>query len=331
MSKKPCTPKRLKATLAALGFAPPTSDLVAPFRCGIYVLHLSDARYYVGQSIDLHGRLATHQRMFPDIEQVSFLKVRRHKTELDGQEIATIQALERQCCALLNIVHVSITHQSSPFDDLVTPDEQQHWLADPARIGKGIRPAVDPSVRLKQAAKLARLRRRADADAIIACLRQYVAMCLPKPASTESAYWSVSCLPSTNAHSAPRIACFNSNTMEIFVVGHVKGAPSHIWAFLNVSAKGFAQAYRSLKRFNAVHPDATVERLGYATAGHDQITIAVAGLEVLEQLLTDPGILAAARLFNLHLMRRRTNFYARYHCYDLADHLLGLKAARRAG
>lgn len=30
----------------------------------------------------------------------------------------------------------------------------------------------------------------------------------------------------------------------------------------------------------------------------------------------------AARLLTLHLMRKRTNLYARFHCHDLADLLL---------
>lgn len=82
------------------------------------------------------------------------------------------------------------------------------------------------------------------------------------------------------------------------------------------------EAYGSLAAFTATFPDATVEDVGYVAAGHDQLTIEVQGLDQLEHLIGDPDLMAAARLFNLHLMRKRTNLYARYHCYDLADVLL---------
>lgn len=312
----------IETALSALGFAPPTTNLIPGWQSGIYVLHLAHQRYYVGQSVNLAGRLTSHRRTFPDLERVSLLKVRRTKADLDAQELKTIQTLERQGFPLLNIVHASITHQSSPFDDLVSPDEQQRWLAEPTALDMGTRPNVGQDVRLKQALKLERLRQRPDADRIIACLRQYATMCIPRPASTEPTYWSVSCMPSINASLSPRIACFNSNTMEIFVVGHLKGNPDAVWAFLNLSNVSFRNAYQNSARFKAAYPGATFSREGYAAAGHDQITLSIQGLDQLERLLHDPDILSAARLFNLHLMRKRTNLYARYHCYDLADLLL---------
>lgn len=314
----------LEAILAALGFAPPTASLMPSWKSGLYVLHLADGRLYVGQSINMAARLATHRRTYPDLLKVSLLKLRSNKAELDTREREAIQVLERRGFPLLNIVHASITHQSSPFDDLVSPDEQRAWLVNPSALTMGMRPPVDPDVRLKQAAKLLRLQGRPDAGRIIACLRHYVAMCLPRPAATEPAYWSVSCMPSTNAGWSPRIACFNSNTMEIFVVGHHKDDPSKLWAFLNISAVGFGEAFESDDQFQAAYPGSTVENVGYIAAGHDQVNISVQGLAQLEQLLRNPDILAAARLLNLHLMRKRTNFFARYHCYDLADLLLEL-------
>lgn len=314
--------RHIETALSALGFVPSTTNLVPAWQSGIYVLHLANQRYYVGQSVDLAGRLATHRRTFPDLERVSLLKVRRNKTDLDVREIDIIQTLERQGFPLLNIVHASITHQSSPFDDLVLPDEQQRWLANPKSLDMGTRPKFGQEVRLKQAMKLERLKRRSDAERIIDCLRQYATMCLPRPASTEPTYWSVSCMPSTNAGWSPRIACFNSNTMEIFVVGYMKEDPGTIFAFLNLSAVSFWDAYSNSARFKASYPGATFARVRYAAAGHDQINVSVRGLDQLERLLQDPGILAAARLLNLHLMRKRTNLFARYHCYDLADLLL---------
>lgn len=313
---------QIEASLAALGFAPPTSNLAPSWKSGIYVLHLAHGRYYVGQSIDLAARLASHRRTFSDLEQVSLLRVRDNKADLDAREVTTIQTLERQGFPLLNIVHASITYQSSPFDDLVTPEQQQRWLADPATLHTGTRPTVGPAIRLKQAGKLDRLKQRPDAERLIACLKQYVMACIPAPASTEPTYWGVSCMPSTNANSWPRIACFNRNTMEIFVVGHFRDDPNTIWAFLNVSAVALWDSYHSSARLKGAHRGISVKRVGYVAAGHDQVNLEVTSLDQLERLLQDPAILAAARLLNLHLMRKRGNFFARFHCHDLADHLI---------
>ena len=176
-----------------------------------------------------------------------------------------------------------------------------------------------------EVAKFCRLllrQQRFDVKRIISCLRQYVAACIPAPARTEAAYWSVSCMPSTNASTWPRLACFNSNTMAICVVGHRKENPRQIWAFVNVANLAFRTAYPQDAAFLAVYPDATIDLVGYVAAGLDQVCIGVEGLDQLERLFCDLGIGAAARLLNVHLMRKRTNFFARFHCYDLADALI---------
>lgn len=312
----------LEAILAILGFAPPTANLVPPKKSGIYVLHLSDGRFYVGQSVDLTARLATHRRNYPTLQHVSLLHLPRTKAVLNDREVETIQILESRGVPLLNIVHASITHQSSPFDDLVFPDDQRRWLADPTTLPTGPRAAIPADLRAKQAIKFKRLQQRSDAKRIVACLRQYVAACIPASARTEPAYWSVSCMPSTNASTWPRIACFNSNTMEVCVVGHFKDNPRQIWAFVNISNLAFRTAYPQDAPFLAVYPSATIDHVGYVAAGIDQVSIEVVGIDQLERLLRDPGIVAAARLLNLHLMRKRTNLYARFHCYDLADKLI---------
>ncbi|NNJ12914.1 hypothetical protein EKD04_021535 [Chloroflexales bacterium ZM16-3] len=312
----------LEAILATLGFAPPTANLVPPRKSGIYVLHLADGRFYVGQSVDLTARLATHRRNYPTLRQVSLLHLPRTKAILDAREREAIHILESRGFALLNIVHASITHQSSPFDDLVLPDDQRRWLVDSTTLATGQRTIVPVDLRAKQAGKFTQLQQRSDANRIIACLRQYVAACIPMPALTEPAYWSVSCMPSTNASTWPRIACFNSNTMEVCVVGRLKDNPRQIWAFVNISNLAFRAAYPQNAPFLAIYPGATIDEVGYVAAGIDQVSIEVVGIDQLERLLRDPGILAAARLLNLHLMRKRTNFFARFHCYDLADRLI---------
>ena len=110
--------------------------------------------------------------------------------------------------------------------------------------------------------------------------------------------------------------------MEVFVVGHRKGQPADIWAFINVSAEAFEHTYPTDEQFIQRYPQAYLSDSAYTAVGLDQLTLHIQGLATLQDILNDPAILAAARLLNLHLMRKRINLYARYHCFDLADLLV---------
>lgn len=46
-------------------------------RCGVYVLEFGDGEQYVGQSVSLLARLATHRRRWPDIVAIRFACVVR--------------------------------------------------------------------------------------------------------------------------------------------------------------------------------------------------------------------------------------------------------------
>jgi hypothetical protein len=41
------------------------------------------------------------------------------------------------------------------------------------------------------------------------------------------------------------------------------------------------------------------------------------------RVLTDPAVQSAAGLLNLRLMRKGGNLFARFHCFELADQLIG--------
>ena len=45
------------------------------------------------------------------------------------------------------------------------------------------------------------------------------------------------------------------------------------------------------------------------------------------RVLADPAVQSAAGLLNLRLMRKGGNIYARFHCFDLADRLVGEEAS----
>jgi hypothetical protein len=324
----------LDAILAALGFTH-TYDLhdsnsIAALttlkrRSGIYVLHFPDNSYYVGQSKDVAKRLAQHRRTYTNIAHLSFKALTLGQEILDLHEQEAIYVLEDKAYPLLNVIHTSITYQSSELDLIITPQEQRQWLAVPHQAYDHApceRKAIEKNQRLKYQQKFHAFQQRSDWQELVACLRQYVAYAIPQPHCIEHDFWSISCLPSTNASTWPRLACFNMNAMEVFVIGHHKQRPADIWAFINLSAEILLDAYPTTEAFIHAHPHASLRDSSYVAAGIDQIAIQIEGLAALQRILNDPAVLSAARLLNLHLMRKRTNLYARYHCFDLADLLV---------
>ena len=78
----------------------------------------------------------------------------------------------------------------------------------------------------------------------------------------------------------------------------------------NVRAR-FLFRNRSASRFN----------IRYRTGGQDQ-TRFVVPLDKALAFFNEPPVLAATRLFNLHLMRKGKSNFSRSHCMDLADNLV---------
>ena len=70
-------------------------------RCGIYLLHCSNAEYYAGQATDVTRRYVQHRKTHADIERISFKRVRRDR--LDIEERRVIWALEEAGIYLRNI------------------------------------------------------------------------------------------------------------------------------------------------------------------------------------------------------------------------------------
>lgn len=325
----------LDATLTALGFTQTLGvrglgsiDALLPKkeRSGIYILHFANGSYYVGQSVDITKRYQQHLRTYGRIEQLSYRPVPRKQIALDEAEIETIYILEEKGYALLNIIHASVSNQSSDFDLLMHPDDQKRWAAThaPQEHAASHQPriVITEEQRLKQGHKFKAFQRRHDVQEITSLLHHYVTHCVPEPRLTEYSYWSVSCMPSTNASTFPRIACFNMNVMEVFVVGHDKYDQNQIWSFINIARSKFEEIYPSTEEFHRKYPCATIRESAYIAAGIDQLAISMEGIESVCQVLCDPAVIQAARLLSLHLMRKRTNIYGRYHCFDLADTLV---------
>lgn len=220
-------------------------------RCGIYVLHMSDDTFYVGQAKNVIRRYHEHCRSYQHIEHVSFKRV--YQKNLNTEEENAIRTLETRGFHLLNIIHASITYKSTDFDLLVPPDKQKRWIADLSwsYAGNDRHDKDYEKQRLKYQHRFEQFRGMANYQETVSVLRQYVQGCIPSFKSTQFEYWCISCLPATLNNA--RYATVNLNTMETFVVG--KGG----WSFINIAQTHFREAYPQDNDFSRKYPDTSIQ------------------------------------------------------------------------
>lgn len=292
-------------------------------RCGVYLLEYADGFLYVGQATDVVRRFAQHRQQDDHIVAISFRPVRR--AELDTVERDLIRRVEAAGLPLTNRIHVSQIHGGCDLDDLVSPSDQQSWLATgqwQPTDRRRVRIVLEADYRVRGANAYRRFSRLPHAESVIENLRRYVSLCILAPTTTEFSFWIVSCLPSTNQHTWPRYAAVSMNGMETFVVGHLKEDLTQIWALWNLSRSSLLED-QSRAGFLARHPGVQIhDGVDYQAGGFDQITLHVDGLNALEALLDDDVVQHSARLLNLRLMQKGATVYSRFHHFELADQLL---------
>jgi hypothetical protein len=290
-------------------------------RCGIYVLEHADGMHYIGQAVDVVRRFAQHRKVSPDIVRFSFFEVGRRA--LDAEERRCIQDAEARGLRLRNRMLVKQVLVETDLDDVLSPEEQQGWLETPARFASEARLPLDPdqSQRLRFRPQFERLRREPEFERVGALLRAYIEACVPVARRTELSFWSVSCLPGTNRSHHPRWAAVSIGEMETFVLGWLPGSREP-WAFINVSLAAFRpETRKSLERAGV---SCERKQRGYRAAAGDDLRLSTGAstFVAMTNALREPTVARAARVMNLQLMRKRPNWYAKFHCFDLADRVL---------
>jgi hypothetical protein len=298
-------------------------------RCGIYLLHFLNDLCYIGQASDFVRRFGQHRAKHTNIAGISFLPITRNV--LDLQEKQMICKAEKLGLRLTNKVFVSSVAGETDLDVLLPPTAQERWLKSPTDFrpeDPSLRVSPLPNQRLRYSAAFEALRRRKDAAVVLDIARAYLRGAVPAPSMTEYSFWSVSCMPSTHASTAPRLLCFSMNKMETMALGHWKDLPSESWGFVNVSRSVLSKAFPDEDAFRKAFRGAEwgEPKHKYQAAGEDQLTIEFYRLDTAQRLFRDQRILKAAAELNLRLMRKGGNIYAQYHCFDLADSLLDRKA-----
>jgi hypothetical protein len=293
-------------------------------RCGIYLLEFADGLFYIGQALDVVRRFSQHSKRHGNIVRWSFRPEKRRN--LDSVELELIHLAASLGLPLTNKVSPSDIVGETDLDELLAPDEQELWRANPAKTSaQDVRLNLDAdgSHRTRYKHEWSSFRDRDDLSQLLGLLRLYIHGCVPAYRRTEYSFWSVSCMPSTNAAYYPRLAAVNMNIMETFVVFHPKHEPDNVLSFVNLSKARLLEQYPSKQAFYRQYPGTEWWQSSYRAAGEDQMSVELGNLSSAIRVLADPAVQSAAGLLNLRLMRKGGNIYARFHCFELADQLIG--------
>ena len=323
----------------AMGFPPmaPVSTLLSishlfgtsKKRCGIYLLAFPAELFYIGQAIDVVRRFSQHRRNYDDIIGLSFIPV--PKATLNDVEKELIFKAESIGFKLKNAVHVSSIIGDADFDLVMPISEQEIWLSASPRFdtdtdGNLPKIILPESQQIRFSKNFDQFTKHPLAQNALVLLTQYVHECIPAPRRTEYSFWSVSCMPSTNKNTWPRLFCVNAASMELFVVGWKKNSNS-LWSFLTIDADVLSQHWPDPEEFCQKFPSVEFINREYRDAGQNQITLCCNGDARMDLLLADQGICEAAAALNLRVMRKRASFYMQYHCPQLANEALSVRYA----
>jgi len=275
--------------------------------CGVYILEFDDGTEYVGQSIDFLSRFSSHQRHQPGtIIAFSFAELPR--TELDQIERSTIQQRVDSDKRLRNHDLVGFPLSGPALDVVIEPAVQEEWLDSPnPRLVLGDRlnrPRANASMRQKYQ----QFKNLDVHKIVIQMLAEYIAVAVPWPHKTESRFWSVTAVPSTNrSPSHRRLAAITINNVEVLVIFHTREDKAQPWDlgwFVNVASD------QPLPRSASQNSELTTF---YAKAGEVRRVLAFDPFDY------HPQVAVAARKLALGLLRKGQGMMARYHNPLLAD------------
>ncbi len=289
-------------------------------RCGIYLLAFPSDLFYIGQAVDVVRRFSQHRKNYDDISGFSFISV--PKNELNDVEKSLIFKAESLGVKLKNAVHVSSITGETDFDLIVPESEQNAWFASASRFddSENTSPIIQlpDSQQLRFSKNFEQFTKHQFAQSALGILKRYILECIPTPRTSEYSFWSVSCMPSTNKNTAPRLFCVSAASMELLVVGFWKKSKTP-WSFVTVDAKVLEEHWPDPDELLKKFPFAEWEESSYRDAGQNQIRFRCENYEDMKTLLSDHGFCQAAAALSLRVMRKRPNFYSQYHCAQLSN------------
>jgi hypothetical protein len=209
---------------------------------------------------------------------------------------------------------------ASALDEILSPAEQQGWLASAASdaFGDDVR-EDNAQVRRANRVRFDRLAADFRLAAVLPAVRRYLAFTMPAPRRTEFSRWSVSASPDTNKNSYPRLMTVTVHSLETLYV-HAPVDQQHRTIFsLNVDRATMLRHWPNpAEAFEA----AFVDDRGYAVRP-GVLRLEVEGARNFLRLLEVDGVVEAARRLNLDMMRKGPCLQWKSHSFGLADLLFG--------
>ena len=334
MKRYDVTPSGYATTIETLGFPAPV-DVRERYgiggmypnvarRTGIYLLVLADAYFYIGQARDVVRRFAQHRKTF-GARIVAFSFISMPLKALNAAESRLIREGEKGGLPLEQTDWKSQIYGSSDLDVLFDGAEYATWLANPAVHFAGSSwplQEIEPGRASRDRQSFDQMLKHQNIEDLLDALRVFVVECIPAAKTTVPDYWSISCLPSTNRSTYPRLICVSAHVMEILVIGHEKNDKATLWGFLVVARSPLEEEYGSLdKAAKALKLYIDAER-PYKSAGVDQCRIDFEDLDQFRNLLKSEVARRAAGRLMYNVMRKGVNRYAKYHCTALASAIL---------
>lgn len=292
-------------------------------RSGIYVLGFEDDEQYVGQTVELTTRFASHRRRWSDISTLEWHPCA--KGVLSEREQQVIAGRIASGAKLRNIRHARGPLGVSPLDSVVTRDEQLAWIngEDPFDGADSDR-LVDEEQRLKKRASFEKLQKHEFFTLAALALNAFVSLTIPRPAATERQFWVLTAMPGTNRSKGhQRLATLSINKVEVFwLFATEMEGQRFFWGQLQLSRSQLTDRLGTTDFGSALLTDPpemlAFEEAGYETSGGDGLRIRFFSTSWFD-LLQNRGVVEAARSFNLMLLRKGTSPLGHHHNYDLTD------------
>jgi hypothetical protein len=216
----------------------------------------------------------------------------------------------------------------SALDPVVTRDDQLAWLAGDAQAADDfavVRPD-DPRQRQARQARFDQLVQEPLGALVAMLLAEHIALTIPRPRQTERKFWVVSAVPSTNG--GGRLATLSVGRAETMFLYYLPiGEDFYVGGRINVAASALpAEVLNGSLGLTEACVDP--EPGSYESTGSDMAGLRFVVTDKLDgyaELMSWPGVIDAARLLSLRLMRKGVSLQGRWHNFPLADVLLGDK------
>ncbi|WP_028244681.1 GIY-YIG nuclease family protein [Pseudoclavibacter soli] len=281
-------------------------------RTGIYVPEFANDERYVGQTVDIVARYASHRRHHGDIAALNFAPCAPEL--LDEAERTTVHEQE-QHHRLRNIM---LTDLPGGDDDLTLTFDDEISATLPWQRERRATVADEANSRRQRSWQL---QAHPEWHQLVAVLARYVDETVPAPISTSGQLWTLTALPGTGRRSDDhRLITLNCGQMETLYIREVtiEGEPIVAASFnLLTTQEGFDAIAERLDAANAPWE----AFIGNYRAEPDAVSILVENWGSILQALEIPELLDGCYDLNVRLMRRGVSMFRRSHNTTLAGHV----------